>query len=380
MPVTDPYAVLGVSRDASPDEIKSAYRKLARRYHPDVNPDDPTAEDKFKEIGEAYSILSDPDRKARFDQYGSTDRQDGFAGGGGYAQGGVDINDLFESFFGGFGGMQGGGTRRRDGDDLRHDLRVSLLDVLTGAERKIRFRRMEVCDRCQGNGGEPGTAVSTCSSCDGAGAVRTVRQTILGSMATTVTCPTCAGSGKKVEKPCTQCQGKKVMAKEAELTVTVPPGVETGTTLRVTGAGSAGTDGGVSGDLYIVLTVDDDERFERDGMDLHADAELTFTQVALGHRMTLEALDGAVEIDVKAGSQPGDVMRIKARGLPGLRGSGRGDLYVHLTVSVPKDLTPEQKQHLLEFAAMRGEEVPSADGGGLFGGLFGKKGKKGKKR
>jgi len=170
------------------------------------------------------------------------------------------------------------------------------------------------------------------------------------------------------------------MAKEAELTVTVPPGVETGTTLRVTGAGSAGTDGGVSGDLYIVLTVDDDERFERDGMDLHADAELTFTQVALGHRMTLEALDGAVEIDVKAGSQPGDVMRIKARGLPGLRGSGRGDLYVHLTVNVPKDLTAEQKQHLLEFAAMRGEEVPSADGGGLFGGLFGKKGKKGKKR
>lgn len=378
MPVTDPYAVLGVSRDASADDIKSAYRRLARKFHPDVNPDDPTAEEKFKEVGEAYSILSDPERRQRFDQYGVTD-DSGMGGGGGYGPGpgAADFGDLFEAFFGGMGGMGGGQANfSRDGDDLRADVSISLRDVLTGCEKPIKVKRTTPCTHCSGTGGEPGSEIKTCDTCNGQGAVRRIANTFLGSVTTTTTCPTCRGTGKKIEKPCSKCQGKKVTVETADLTVNIPAGVQHGTTLRVSGQGGAGIDGGQPGDLYVVVAVARDARFERDDIHLYAPLDITFAQAAMGDQIEAEALDGTVKISIPRGSQPQAEVRIKGRGLPRLRGGARGDLIYVLRVQVPKDLSQERAELLRKFAELGNERIPEGDGqggGGFLGGLFGKK-------
>ncbi|MBX3111343.1 MAG: J domain-containing protein, partial [Fimbriimonadaceae bacterium] len=262
MAVTDPYAVLGVPRDATSDQIRTAYRKLARQYHPDVNRDDPGAEEKFKEVSEAYSILSDADKRARFDNYGVTDDQPGagsaadFMSGGGFA-------DIFEQFFGAAGGGHQRNRRpgHRDGDDLRAETVVTLREVLTGVERTLRYKRERVCRSCGGNGTADGSAPPTCPNCNGSGVVVRVAQTLLGSMRTQTTCPTCQGSGQKISDPCKTCHGRKTEVSDAEVSITVPPGVESGMTLRASGQGNDGLGGGHTGDLYVVVHVSDDSRF-----------------------------------------------------------------------------------------------------------------------
>lgn len=376
----DPYATLGVGREATPDEIKSAYRKLARRYHPDVNPDNPEAEEKFKEIGQAYSILGDEEKKARFDQFGVTDDQpQGGGPGGEYFGAGTNINDLFEQFFGGFGGggFGGGGGRGagRDGDDVRADSTVTLHEVLTGTQRTIKYRRMAVCEHCQGEGAEPGTPVETCATCNGRGAVMRIANTILGQVQTQTTCPTCRGAGKTIQTPCKECSGRKVTVQDAEVDITIPPGVDDGITLRVAGRGNDGIDGGTPGDLYVVISVQDSPGTWRDNLDLHRVIEISYIQAVMGDTISVDALDGKIELKLDAGTQPEATARVRGRGLPRLRGTGRGDFVVHWRLVVPKKISAEQVEALKAYAQASGEKLPEADGG-LLGGLFGKKKRK----
>lgn len=375
MAVTDPYAVLGVPRDATPDQIKSAYRKLARQYHPDVNPDDPGAEEKFKEVSEAYSILSDSDKKARFDRYGVTDDQPG-AGGAGDFMGGGGFGDIFEAFF----GAAGGGAQRnrrpgyREGDDLRAETVVTLKEVLSGVERTLRYKRERVCRTCSGNGTADGAVPSTCPTCKGQGVVVRVAQTLLGSMRTQTTCPTCQGSGQQITDACRTCHGRKTEVSDAEVSITIPPGVESGMTLRAGGQGNDGLGGGPTGDLYVVVHVADDQRFDREGQTLRTAVDLTFAQAAMGDSLEIEGLDGLIEVGVPAGTQPGDVLRVRGEGLPRLQGSTRGDLLVEANIVVPTKLNDAQQALLKEFAEVSGEPVPKGHNKeGFLGGLFKKK-------
>jgi molecular chaperone DnaJ len=371
MPKRDPYEVLGLSREAGADEIKSAYRRLARRYHPDVNPDDPSAEEKFKEVGEAYSVLSDPERRARFDRFGTTDEQATdpfFSGGGG------NFTDLFDIFFGG-GGAQGRSRgSARNGEDLRYDMQVELLDVLNGTQREITFERMAECSECGGLGTEGGVPRETCQTCRGQGVVGAVRNTFIGQVRTTTTCPNCHGEGSIVKDPCKNCKGKGVLPETAKVTINVPPGFEDGATMHVPGHGNDGVGGGRPGDLYVVLDLQQDQRFERQGQTLYTRIGLSFAQAALGDTVDIEGLDGPVQVSVPAGTQPGTQIAIRGAGLPPLHGGRRGDLIVLCNVQVPKKLSEPQVKLIRELAEVSGERVPRGeDKGGLLGGLFGKK-------
>ena len=373
MPARDPYEVLGVSRDAPQDEIKSAFRKLARKYHPDVNPGDNTAEEKFKEVGEAYGIIGDPEKRARFDQFGVTDDQSGGYGGPGGFQD-VGFGDLFEAFFGGMGASASRRGGVRDGDDVRADCHVTLKEVLHGAEADVRYRRSARCDQCHGVGTADGSAPKSCPDCGGRGAVTAVRQTILGSIRTQTPCPKCRGEGLLLENPCQACRGEGVVPKTEDLIVTVPAGIETGQTLRVGGRGSDGVRGGTTGDLYVVVHVAEDKRFERRGRDLATEVELTIAQATLGDTVDIEGLDGTLEVSIDHGTQPGEVMRIKGEGLPRIGTTNRGDLFVYAKVVVPKKVTEAEANLLREFAELRGEDVPKpADKAGFLEGLFRKK-------
>jgi len=374
MAVTDPYSVLGVARSASPEEIKSAYRKLARKHHPDVNPGDAAAEEKFKEVSEAYQILSDPDRKARFDQYGVTDEQP--TGQGGDFFGGGNVSDIFEAFFGGMGGS-GGRARRagvRDGDDVRAEAFITLTDVLTGTDKPVTYRPAVRCRTCGAIGAKPGTSPKKCGTCGGSGQVTRVQQTFIGSMRTTTACPTCQGQGETVEEPCSACRGRRLEVVEETVSVTVPTGVESGMTLRVHGKGSEGLGGGTSGDLYVVISVHEDDRFIREGTTLYHQTALTFAQATLGDSIEIDSLDGLLEVEIPAGTQPGEQFRLRAHGLPRLQGSARGDLIVQVTIRVPKKVSETQAKLLREFAELGDEPQPKGDEGGFFGKLF--KGKK----
>ena len=370
----DPYEVLGVSRSASADEIKSAYRRLARRHHPDVNPDDPSAEDKFKEVGEAYSVLSDPDRRSKFDRFGTTDeQQDPFFGG---AQTG-NIADLFDMFFG--GGVAGGARKSngfvRHGEDLRYDMQVTLLDVLNGTSREITFERMAECADCNGKGTEGGKPRDTCEHCKGQGVVGAVRNTFIGQVRTTTTCPICHGEGSIVKDPCKTCQGKSLIQETAKIPINIPPGFEDGAMIHVPGQGNDGVGGGRPGDLYVALSVESDKRFERHGQTLHTTMDLTFAQAALGDVVHLSGLEGDEQLNIPAGTQPGTRIPIKNAGLPPLHGGRRGDLIVHANVKIPKKLSEAQAKLIREFAEVSGEPIPSGEEklGGLLGNLFGKK-------
>ncbi|MCW5937414.1 MAG: molecular chaperone DnaJ [Fimbriimonadaceae bacterium] len=368
----DLYETLGVARGASADEIKSAYRRLARQYHPDVNREDPNAEEKFKEVTAAYEVLSDDSKRARYDQFGVTEDQPAGPGADFFQD--VGFGDIFEAFFGG-GGM--GGRRSRtgqDGDDVRADATISLQDVLSGIEREITYRRLAVCSVCSGSGAAPGTSPTTCGTCGGHGVVSRVQQTILGSVRTQTTCPTCQGKGSTIASPCQNCRGRGVEPQTETLSVTIPAGVDDGSTLRVTGRGNMGVNGGVDGDLYIVVHVAEHDHFDRDGRDLHTGIDLTFAQAALGDKVTINGLTGPLEVAVQAGTQPGATVRLRGEGLPKLNGGHRGDLIVQLNVVVPGKLKPEEAQLLRQFAELRGEPIPSESGsGGFLGGLFGKK-------
>lgn len=371
MSLRDPYEVLGVSRTAGADEIKSAYRRLARRYHPDVNPGDAEAEEKFKEIGAAYSVLSDPDRRARFDQFGSLDDQpqDPFFGG----QGMGGFTDLFDMFFGGAG--MAGQRRRgfaRDGEDIQASVSLTLADVLTGQHREVSIGRMEECDQCSGTGSEGGAQPEVCETCKGAGVVGQVRNTFIGQVRTQTTCPTCGGAGAVIKNPCHRCKGRGLMQAEAKVMLNIPPGVESGQTMHVPGQGSDGVAGGRPGDLYVSIHVEDDPRFERQGTSLYADLQLSFAQAALGDTVEIAGVDETVTLEIPAGTQPGTRLVSKGAGVPPLHGGRRGDLVVTTTVKVPSKLSEAQAKLIRELAEVSGDKVPEGQKG-ILGSLFGKK-------
>lgn len=376
MPNNDPYEVLGVPRNATADEIKSAYRRLARRYHPDVNQGDAEAEEKFKEIGQAYSILSDAEKKARFDQYGVTEDQ---PGAGQYYGNMGGVQDLFEAFFGGFGGFGGGfgsagGRPGRDGDDIHVEAKLWLKDVLNGVHREIAVDRMTECDACGGKGTEGGVQPPACPTCKGQGMVITARQTMLGSMRTQTVCPTCQGAGYQITNPCKKCKGVMVVPQNERVNVTIPPGVEEGMSVQVPGQGHEGVLGGRPGDLYVQIVIADGSRFQRQGQTLLHVQPVTIAQACLGDTITVEGVDEEHTVEIPAGSQPGDRITVKGGGLPPVRGGRRGDLIVYCDLKVPTHLTEAQFGLLRDFAELGGEPIPKGAGNAsLFGGFFKKK-------
>lgn len=370
----DYYEVLGVSRNASEDEIKKAYRKLARQYHPDMNRDNKEqAEEKFKEVSEAYEVLSDANKKAQYDQFGHAafdPAQGGGAGGygggfgGGGFGGGFDVGDIFESFFGG-GGRRGGRPGPERGDDLRYDLRIAFEEAAFGVEKEIEITRDEQCEACHGSGAEPGTHADTCPECHGSGQVQVAQQTILGRMMSVRPCPRCGGTGKIINTPCKKCSGKGHQRKRKKLTVKIPAGVDDGSRLRVSGEGQAGERGGPSGDLYVYLFVKEHALFERDGNDVLCEVPISIVQATLGAEIEVPTLDGRLTFRVPEGTQPGTVFRLREKGIPALRGGGRGDQMVRVKVVVPKKLTDKQKDLLKTFAHETGENINPEEKGFL---------------
>jgi len=369
----DLYEVLGVARTASQDEIKTAFRKLARQYHPDLNPNNPEAEERFKEINEAYTVLSDEQNRARYDQYGTTE---GVPQGADFFGGGGGINDLFDMFFGGMPGagqQQGRRGRGRQGEDVHIQLQISLEDVLDASKHEVKYQRAVVCTDCKGTGVEGGGEPENCTQCNGSGQVARTQQTFLGTIRTATTCPNCRGAGQIIKNPCKSCRGQGLQTQVVENTVSLPAGVETGQTLRLAGEGGDGLKGGPNGELYVDIIVRDDPRFEREGRDLHTNLTVTFAQAALGDSIEIPGLKGSnIQIKLAAGTQPGTVMRIRHEGLPPLHGGTRGDLYVQVQVHVPEKLSAAQEKLIRDLAELSGENQPKEDDGGLLG-LFKKK-------
>ncbi len=354
----DYYEVLGVERGANADDIKKSYRRLARQYHPDVNKS-PDAEAKFKEVNEAYEVLSDEQKRATYDRFGHAG-VDGSAGAGGFSgdfTGFGNITDIFEEFFG-FGGQRAG-TRRtpRRGADLRYDMSISFEEAAFGIEREIEVARFDICSRCHGKGAEPGTTPTRCSTCNGSGEVRRVQQSILGSFVNVTTCPTCRGEGETISMPCSQCRGNKRVRIVRTLSVKVPPGVDSGTQIRLTGEGELGEFGGPTGNLYVVLDVKPHPFFRRREDDVVLEVAINVAQAALGDEITVPTLDGDERIGIPGGTQTGRVISLKGKGIPHLRRPGRGDQLVVIQVSVPTQLTHEQRELFGKLAKTLGKEV-----------------------
>lgn len=361
--MSDYYETLGVARDATPEEIKKAFRQLARETHPDANPGDPEAEHRFRDIAEAYEVLSDPQKRARYDRGETFGGQDLFSQFGG-------LEDILQQFFGGgFGGFGGfGGVRSgpQRGQDVAVRIDVELSEAAAGLEREVVFRAPVTCGTCEGNGSEPGHDPIMCSTCNGQGRVQAARQTMLGTMMTVVECPDCSGTGKRIDHPCEVCRGEGRHSGERTLTVEVPAGVETGTRLRLTGKGGAGQRRAPSGDVYVDVRVKDDERFQRVGDDLHHRVSVGFTEATFGTEVDVPLIDGGVEtLEIPAGTQPETVYRLGKKGIPHLQRRGRGDLLVHVEVEVPVDLGDDEEEALRTYAELRGEQ-PSTKKRGLF--------------
>ncbi len=346
----DYYEVLGVSRDAGDDEIKSAYRKLAKKYHPDVNKHDNEAETKFKEASEAYEVLSDSTKRSQYDRFGHAASQQGFGGGAGFGGTGFGgFEDIFESFFGG-GGFGGSSSRRRNapqqGANLRYDIKITFDEAAFGVKKEINISRTENCNHCHGTGAKDGTEMETCSECKGAGQVNVVQQTLLGRVQTTRPCSVCQGTGKKIKVRCGYCGGTGKEQKRRNLSVNIPAGISTGQQIPLRGEGEAGINGGPSGDLYIRVTVEAHKFFKRDGYDLILEVPITLSQAALGVELEAPLLKGKAKYSVPEGTQPGTVLRLKGKGIQHLNSSRHGDLYIKLNVEVPKKLSKKQKQLL----------------------------------
>jgi len=352
MTARDLYDVLGVGRDASVEEIKRAYRKLARELHPDVN-DDPGAETRFKEIAGAYEILSDPEKRARYDRFGSQDGGQQFG----------DIQDVFDMFFGGGGfdpfargRRRGPRSRERRGEDLGVALRLAFTGAAFGLRRELEVERLVICETCMGNGAQPGTAPVACRTCAGAGEVQSVRRSVFGTLMTSAPCSSCEGTGQEIPDKCEACFGRGRVLRTSTVTVDIPAGVSDGMELRVTGSGHAGVAGGPSGDLFVSLHVEPALAFERQGQDLHAVLDISPTQAALGAELVVDGLDGPERIRVEAGIESGTIVRMKGKGVPNLNRRGRGDLFVTLHVVTPRDLSKDERRLFEELASIRGED------------------------
>jgi molecular chaperone DnaJ len=357
----DYYQLLGVERSATQDEIKRAYRKLARELHPDANPDDPEAEARFKQVAEAYEALSDPEKRARYDRFGSSGAR---AGGGGDPFGGGGLGDLFDAFFNAGARAETGPQR---GADLEVVAQLTLEDVVQGVAKDVTVRTAVACDTCEATGAAPGSEAIRCDQCGGTGQVRQVRQSILGQMVTTAACARCSGEGVTISSPCTDCSGEGRRVEDQTYSVEVPAGVDDGSTLRLSGRGAVGRRGGGAGDLYVQVRVEEHPLFIRREDDLLGELHLPLTQAALGAEVDFASLDGDVTVDVPVGAQTGRQFRYRERGIPRLRGRGRGDLVLTVVVDTPTDLSPEQEELLRLLAKERGEEVKEHGEDGLLG-------------
>ena len=362
----DYYEVLGVSKDASSDDLKKAYRKLAKQYHPDMNPGDKTAETKFKEVNEAYEVLNDPAKRQRYDQFGHAGVDPSYGGGGaGYGGGGFggfDVRDIFESFFGGgFSGF-GGSSRTRNpngpirGNDINVTLGLSFMEAAKGCKQQIQVQRLEKCDVCGGSGAKSGTTAETCTECGGTGQVKVSQRTPIGVIQTTRTCSKCSGKGKVIKEPCPDCRGMGRVRHTRTLEVSVPAGIDDGQTFVLRGQGDQGVNGGPSGDVNIMVTLRPDTLFERDGFDVWCDIPITFSQAVLGDEITVPTIDGKVKYTVPEGTQSGTVFRLRNKGIQYVNGRGRGDQYVKVNIEVPRNLTGKQKEALRKFEELSTEK------------------------
>ena len=367
MAKADYYDILGVGRGASAEELKKAYRKKAKELHPDRNSDNPNAEAQFKEVNEAYDVLKDAEKKAAYDRFGHAAFENGSngprGGGGGFHPGGADFasafSDVFDDLFGNFAGgaRQGGGQRARRGADLRYNLGISLQDAYRGKQTTLNVPTSVACDACSGTGAEGGSEPATCPTCSGMGKVRAQQ----GFFTVERTCPTCAGKGQIIKDPCKVCGGAGRVEKDRSLSVNIPPGVETGTRIRLAGEGEAGLRGGPSGDLYTFIEVEDHPIFERDGANLHCRIPVSMTTAALGGELEAPNIDGGrSRVKVPAGVQSGKQLRLRAKGMPMLRGTGFGDLYIELAVETPVNLSQKQKDLLKEFEAAGKNNSPES--------------------
>ncbi len=362
----DYYEVLGVAKTAKPNEIKKAYYKLAKQYHPDTHPNDEVAAEKFKECSEAYSVLSDEKKRAQYDQFGPAAFENGGMGGaGGFGAGGFNgfngsgMEDIFDMFFGG----QGGGRGRKSnagpqpGADLRYDMEITFEEAAFGVEKKIRLNRDEQCEHCHGAGAEPGSKVETCPECHGSGYVRFTQRTMFGQMVNERPCSKCHGEGKIISDPCKECHGKGTVKQEHTVTVKIPAGVDNGTRLRVASEGEAGTRGGAYGDLYVYIYVRPHKFFERDHEDIWCEVPINIVQATLGDDIKVPTIDGQVTMKIPEGTQPGRVMRIRGKGIPSLRTGKRGDQLVKIKVVVPTKLTDKQKDALRKFGDISKDNI-----------------------
>ena len=369
----DYYEVLGVSKGASDDEIKKAYRKLAKKYHPDMNPGDKEAEAKFKEVNEAYSILSDSEKRARYDQFGHAGVDPNYGAGGpgggfgGFDMGDIDLGDIFGSFFGGgFGGFGGSSSGRRNGpqkgESLRASLTISFEEAAFGCEKEINLNRTEECEACHGSGAEPGTTAETCPDCRGTGVVRVQQRTGGFAFSSTAPCSRCRGTGKIIHTPCKACGGSGSVKKTKRVTVSIPAGIDDGQAISLRGQGNAGKNGGPAGDLIVAVHVKPHPQFHRDGTTVLYEQPVTFYQAVMGAELEIPTIDGKVKYNLPAGTQTGTTFRLRGKGIPELRGRGRGDQYVTVRVQVPTSLNGEQKEALRAFAEAMGEDVPEESG------------------
>jgi len=349
----DYYEVLGVGRQASPDELKRAFRKIAMESHPDRNPGDAAAATRFKAASEAYTVLSDPSRRRSYDLFGhaSTD----FGGGPPVDFTDMPFADLFETFFGGGIGSRSRRQRSNRGDDLRYDLTITFEEAFTGVEKQLDVPRLATCETCGGSGAQPGTGADTCSTCGGSGQLRRAQQSIFGSVVTATTCPSCGGAGRVLKSPCAACAGHGRVQRSRKLSVRIPAGVDTGSQIRLSGEGEAGIQGGQPGDLYVVLRVKPHAELARRDNDTIYELRMNFVQAALGDHIQVPTLDGPVEIAIPAGTQYGQAFRLAKRGMPDVRSGRRGDQYVLVQIVVPKDLTADQKALLRKVGGLTGK-------------------------